>query len=258
MNPLSPPENGGGEGAPKWTVTFADLMSLLLCFFVLLLSFSEMDRAVYKQVAGSLEKAFGVQRKTKTMDPPKGVSFIAKDFDQELVPALDRIEFIASQLREAIHQELKKLGNEMNEELEGLVQVEAGDDQITIRFMGESTFDSGRAEIRQAMLPVLLKVATVLNERPNDIIVAGHTDNVPIKSGRFHNNLDLSIARAASVANFLLERCGVLPSRISTMGFGQYRPLATNATAEGRQKNRRVEIILSNLDVNRRKDKIFK
>ena len=72
-------------GAPKWVVTFGDLMSLLLCFFVLLLSFSEMDRQKYKQVAGSLEKAFGVQRKAKVMDIPKGMKMIAKDFDQEII-----------------------------------------------------------------------------------------------------------------------------------------------------------------------------
>lgn len=258
MIPEPPSNNGGDEGAPRWVVTFGDLMSLLLCFFVLLLSFSEMDKAVYKQVAGSLEKAFGVQRKTKTMDPPKGISIIAKDFDQELIPTMDQIEFIASQIKEAINQELKELGEEMNEELHGLVEVEAGDDQVTIRFMGESTFASGRAEIRRAMLPVLTNVASVLNENKSEIIIAGHTDNVPINRGRFRNNLDLSIARAASVANFMLETGAVAPHRISTMGFGEYRPLSTNGTAEGRQKNRRVEIILSNLDFGRSKDKIFK
>jgi len=259
MNLEIPSNNGGGdEGAPKWVVTFGDLMSLLLCFFVLLLSFSEMDKAVYKQVAGSLEKAFGVQRKTKTMDPPKGISIIAKDFDQELIPTMQQIEFIASQIKEAINEELKKLGDEMNEELTGLVEVEAGEDQVTIRFMGESTFASGRAEIRRAMLPVLTKVAGVLNETKSEIIIAGHTDNVPIRRGRFRNNLDLSIARAASVANFMLEKGAVAPQRISTMGFGEYRPLATNKTAEGRQKNRRVEIVLSNMDFGRGKDKIFK
>ena len=259
MKPMHSPNNANEEkGAPKWVVTFGDLMSLLLCFFVLLLSFSEMDKAVYKQVAGSLEKAFGVQRKTKTMDPPKGVSIIAKDFDQELVPAMDRIEFIASQIREAIHEELKKLGEQMNEELHGLVQVEAGEDQVTIRFMGESTFASGRAEIRRSMIPVLTKVAAVLNEKKSEIIIAGHTDNVPIRRGRYRHNLDLSIARAASVANFMLEKGAIAPQRISTMGFGEYRPLATNQTAEGRQKNRRVEIILSNLEFARKKDKIFK
>ena len=131
MSTIFQANNSSGDGgAPKWVVTFGDLMSLLLCFFVLLLSFSEMDKAVYKQVAGSLEKAFGVQRKTKTMDPPKGVSIIAKDFDQDLVPALDRIEFIASQIREAIGQEIKQLGEHMNKELQDLVQVEAGQDQV--------------------------------------------------------------------------------------------------------------------------------
>ncbi|MBT8374349.1 MAG: hypothetical protein KJN80_05515 [Deltaproteobacteria bacterium] len=97
-----------GEGAPAWVVTFGDLMSLLLCFFVLLLSFSEMDKAVYKQVAGSLKQAFGVQRKVKTMEPAKGIKMIAKDFDQELIATKRAEEFVEMQKKRTIGEELKK------------------------------------------------------------------------------------------------------------------------------------------------------
>ena len=90
------------EGAPAWVVTFGDLMSLLLCFFVLLLSFSEMDKAKYKEVSGSLAKAFGVQRKIKAFQAPKGIKMISRDFDQELIPARPLEEFIAMQQREKI------------------------------------------------------------------------------------------------------------------------------------------------------------
>jgi len=235
-------------GAPRWVVTFGDLMSLLLCFFVLLLSFSEMDRALYKQVAGSLEKAFGVQRKTRTMEPPKGISMIAKDFNQELVPVHEKEEFVATQVMEAIGQELKKSGRLEKEDIKRLIQVEAGDNEVTIRLMGESTFDSGKAEIRKQLKPILTQVAKVLKETKGDIVIAGHTDNVPVKSGRFESNLDLSIARAASVAKFFLYRVKIDPKRISTMGFGKYRPIETNETAQGRQKNRRVEIILQGIN----------
>ena len=110
--------------------------------------------------------------------------------------------------------------------------------------MGVSAFDSGSAKIRKQMIPFLEKIGSVLLGTPDDIIVAGHTDNVPLKGGPYKSNLGLSIARAASVAEYLLNICSVDPERLSTMGFGEYRPLKPNDTLEGRRKNRRVEIIL--------------
>jgi chemotaxis protein MotB len=222
-------------GAPKWVVTFGDLMSLLLCFFVLLLSFSNMDRQKYKQVAGSLEKAFGVQRKLKVMDIPKGIKMIAKDFDQEV---------IATRIKEDLGKEIDELIQDQLSELRDQVSVEASDSEVIIRLMGESTFDSGKAEIRPRLKPLLQKVAQVLKTSKGDIVIAGHTDNVPILKGPYKTNLRLSAARASAVAEYFIGHAGIDPKRISTMGFGEYRPIDTNDTAAGRQKNRRVEIIL--------------
>jgi chemotaxis protein MotB len=233
------------EGAPAWVVTFGDLMSLLLCFFVLLLSFSEMDKAVYKQVAGSLRKAFGVQRKVKTMDPAKGIKMIAKDFDQELIATQQREEFIEMQKKKTIGEELKKAVETLSEGMKNLIQVEVGNKEITVRLMGETTFDSGKADIKQQMKPLLRKIGSVLKKTKGNITVTGHTDNVPLRSNWIYkSNLELSIARAASVAEFLLHKTDIKPSRIAAMGYGEYRPQESNATTEGRSKNRRVEIIL--------------
>jgi len=233
------------EGAPAWVVTFGDLMSLLLCFFVLLLSFSEMDRAIYKQVAGSLRNAFGVQRKVKTMDPAKGVKVIAKDFDQQLIATQRREEFIVTQEKKTIGEELKKAVETLSMGMKNLTQVEVGDKEITVRLMGETTFDSGKADIKQQMKPLLRKIGSVLKKTQGNITVTGHTDNVPLKSNWIYkSNLELSIARAATVAEFLLHKTYIKPSRVSAMGYGEYRPRESNATTEGRRKNRRVEIIL--------------
>ncbi len=226
------------EGAPKWVVTFGDLMSLLLCFFVLLLSFSEMDRQKYKQVAGSMERAFGVQRKARVMEIPKGMKLIAKNFDQEL---------IATRIKEEIGQQIDQLFSSRLTDLKEQIDVEEGEEGLVIRLMGESTFDSGRDEIRSELKPLLQKVATLLQDSQGDIVVAGHTDNVPIHSLQFGSNLRLSTARATAVAEFLLMHSHIDPKRIATIGFGEYRPLESNSTAAGRQKNRRVEIILSKL-----------
>ncbi len=225
-------------GAPRWVVTFGDLMSLLLCFFVLLLSFSNMDRQKYKQVAGSMEKAFGVQRKIKVMEIPKGMKMIAKDFDQEI---------IATRIKEDLGKEIDELIQDELSELRDQISVEASENEVIIRLMGESTFDSGKAEIRPQLKPLLQKVSEVLRTTQGDIIIAGHTDNVPIAGGPFKTNLRLSAARASAVAEFMIGRSGIDPKRISTMGFGEFRPMASNHTAAGREKNRRVEIILGTI-----------
>jgi chemotaxis protein MotB len=232
------------EGAPAWVVTFGDLMSLLLCFFVLLLSFSEMDKAKYKEVSGSLAKAFGVQRKIKAFQAPKGIKMISRDFDQELIPAKPLEEFIAMQQREKIGIALKKEVETRFRNLQDLIQVEVGEKEVTIRLMGETTFDSGKADIKAQMEPLLLKIGNVLADGKGEVIIAGHTDNVPVYGGPYGSNLKLSIARAATVAEFLLDKSAIPASRVSTMGFGKYRPIASNDTDEGRKRNRRVEIIL--------------
>lgn len=237
------------EGAPDWVVTFGDLMSLLLCFFVLLLSFSEMDKAVYKEVAGSLEKAFGVQRKDKVLDTPKGLKMIAKDFDQAIIPEKPSQEFIVTQEKEQIGEEIKELVETLKKEMRDLIDVNVGEDHVSISLMGESTFDSGKAQIKLQMRPLLDKIAATLKNTEGEIIIAGHTDNVPLAGGRFKSNLGLSIARAASVAEYILHKGQIEPNRIATMGFGKYRPVESNKTAKGRQKNRRVEIILGSFPI---------
>ena len=239
----APPQED--KGAPRWVVTFGDLMSLLLCFFVLLLSFSEMDRQKYKLVAGSLAQAFGVQRKVKSHESPKGATMVALSFDQDLVPKFRQEEYIAMQAMEALGEELKKALEGKLKGLEDKVEIEVDGNQTIIRLQGGATFDSGQADIKPQLIPVLEEIGFRLKGSDGDIIIAGHTDNVPIYGGRFETNLKLSIGRAAEVAEFMIDQVGISPERISTMGFGEYRPAYTNDTEEGREKNRRVEIILT-------------
>ena len=223
------------EGAPAWAVTFGDLMSLLLCFFVLLLSFSEMDRNKYRIVSGSMKNAFGIQRKKPIFDSPKGQKMISKEFDQAiiLVKVQDLIDPILEELEEEF-QEFKKS-----------IDIEVDQNEVTIRMMGEATFDTGQAKLRKEFVPLLLKIGEVLGKTRGEIIIAGHTDNVPLIGGQFKSNLGLSMARAGSVAEYLLKSTSIDPKQLSTMGFGEYRPLSSNDTAQGREKNRRVEIIVS-------------
>ena len=232
---LQPPKEEVEEGAPIWAVTFGDLMSLLMCFFVLLLSFSEIDRNKYRVVSGSVKNAFGIQRKKPVFESPKGSKMIAREFDQTII--LTKIEKVVKEIINELEGEY--------EELKGLVEVESAENQLTIRMMGEATFDTGRADLRSEFIPLLLKIGEALGRTRAEIIIAGHTDNVPLSSGPFGSNLGLSMARAGSVAEFLLSKKNIDPRKLSTMGFGEYRPLTSNDTAEGRRKNRRVEIIVT-------------
>ncbi len=224
------------EGAPAWVVTFGDLMSLLLCFFVLMLSFSEMDRKKYRVVSGSLKQAFGIQRKTPVFESLRGQKIIAREFDQAI--ALARIE---NEIIDPLMMELKG----KFKHLEDRIEIEKTEKLVKIRLMGEATFDTGKADIRPQFKPLLTRIGSLMANTKGDIIVAGHTDNVPLTGGRFRSNLGLSSARAGAVAEYLLSKSSINSKRVSTMGFGEFRPLAPNDTAEGRQRNRRVEIIIS-------------
>ncbi len=234
----SPNKGSPDEGAPIWMVTFGDLMSLLLCFFVLLLSFSEMDRQKFRRIAGSMEKAFGIQRKKNILDVPKGEKIIGRYFDQDV---------ITLKIKEEIVKEIRQEVIERFSGVKDLIQVDVVNNEVVIRLMGETTFDSGKAEIKRQMIPLLQKIGLLIEDTEGEIIVSGHTDNVPIRGGPYRNNLVLSMARAASVAEFLLYRTSIEPQRIATMGFGEYRPMESNDTPEGRKKNRRVEIVLSDI-----------
>jgi chemotaxis protein MotB len=240
------PAEENEPGAPEWMVTFGDLMSLLLTFFVLLLSFSQMDNLRFKELAGSLERAFGVQRKAPAYNTPKGMTIVARDFDQAIVEqakvgdnAAEKIPL--DKLTEQLQQLLSSL------ETQGLIELDQQGQFLILRLLGHATFDSGKAVIKPDMVPSLRAIGKLLGQTAQDVFVAGHTDNVPIRGGKYRSNLELSVARAASVVEFFLYEELVAPQNIATMGFGEYRPLVPNDSGVNRRKNRRVEIILATM-----------
>jgi chemotaxis protein MotB len=230
------------EGSsPQWIVTFADLMNLLLCFFVLLLSFSETDRAKYKQVAGSMKEAFGVVKESGKAGSPEGGSIVGRELDHPIQVERDQSgDRVVKKFDESVVEEKTR-------DLSRYVETESKGNKFIIRLQGEPTFESGSAIIRPEMIPVLRKVGEVLKYAKGDVIVAGHTDNVPIHSSIYPSNLELSVSRAVSVSQFMISNNYIQPGRLSTMGFGEYRPIASNDTSEGRARNRRVEIIVTDL-----------
>ena len=266
-------------GAPLWMATFADLMSLLVCFFVLIISMSEIDVIRYKKVAGSMKDAFGVQQDIVTYDIPKGTSIIALEFSPgkpeptiKKVIQQDTVDPTRPSLKignpdnpiEVQHETLQKLLEEeeerqeqrqqteadaavltelLEEEInEGKIDVETDGPTIIIKIRERGSFTSGSADLDPGFLPTLDTIGTALGEISGEIVVEGHTDNIPINSVKFPSNFALSAGRAVSVTSVFLNDPNISMDRLSVRGYGEVRPEDTNATRAGRARNRRVEI----------------
>ena len=265
------------DGLPPWLATFADLMSLLMCFFVLLLSFSEMDVLKYKQVAGAMKLAFGVQRDVKATEIPKGTSVIAQQYSPgkpvEVTPleimrekttddtktnldytdstsrndqslgAADARAMAEAQAQADAQEEAEELQKELASAIgDGLLEVEAFKDRVLIRIRERGSFGSGKAELKKEFLPILKLIAEVLNQRDGHFIVSGHTDDIPIETRQFRSNWDLSAGRAASVVHFFIREGDIDPERLEIRAMSDNEPIVPNDSWENRAKNRRVEI----------------
>jgi chemotaxis protein MotB len=247
------------EGAPAWLATFADLMSLLMCFFVLLLSFSEMDLQKYKQVAGSMKMAFGVQRKIKVDTIPRGTSVIKQEFSpgkpqptvmqvmQQRTENDTRAELRTGEpLSEDVEELLELVENSLAQEIDAeVLEILLYEDGVMIRVRESDAFPSGSAELQGGFEPVLDKLRTLLDETDGRIVVSGHTDNVPINTPVYPSNWVLSAARSASVVHYLSEIRFSDPSRIEIRAFADTQPVAPNDTPENRARNRRIEISIN-------------
>lgn len=253
------------EGLPAYMATFADLMSLLMCFFVLLLSFAEIDALKYKMVIKSLENAFGVQREVPANEVPEGTSIIAQEFSpgepkptplkvvrqdtmdnsrQELKVTADA-EQLAQQQVQQVAEETQQFRQALQTEIEeGLIVVESQFNRIVIRIREKGSFPSGDARLNPGFIPILGKIHDVLLETDGRIAVAGHTDNVPINTARYRSNWELSTSRATSVVHELLAPEQMDAERFVLEGYADTRPLVPNDSAANRAKNRRVEIIV--------------
>ncbi len=224
------------ECLPAWLAAFGDLMSLLLCFFVLLLSMSSMDAKKISEAIGSLSGAMSVlEGGTKTE--------ISKQRIQESTPIESQDE-----TSETVNRVQQAAGdaNEMMEQSQGpTITVEEAQEGFVIELPAALLFKPGSATIEnQDALLFLKRIALIIEELPNDmeVSVQGHTDEGnPGKNSPFKDNWELSTARAISVLHELLLD-GVEPSRVSASGYAEFKPVATNATKSGREKNRRVEL----------------
>ena len=271
-----PKQEDPPKGSPAWMSTFSDLMNLLLCFFVLLFSMSTVDTEKFEMVVQSLQSTFSILPSGgSTIGDGElissGVSMLEK-FDiyfnsssalpkgdedpddsvtnpdttvttEEAQETLENAGLTESeQMAEQVSRLLQSYG------LENQVDVEFNEYYTLINLNGALLFNSGEATIREEVLPVMEKIAVILNNYTNNLIeIEGHTDNVPPAAGEQYSDNDiLSMYRALNVANYIRDNTTLDPAHIKSSGRGSYVPIADNSTAEGRAKNRRVEIKIYN------------
>jgi len=223
------------EGAPAWMATFSDLCTLLLTFFVLLLSFAEMDANRFKIMAGSMKEAFGVQT-----DSPPGMFEARSTTPIEVMKAGNP----ARQLSRKQLKAIKRLKNFIKKnKLEDDIEVSTSERGMLLRLKDHLTFPPGAAELKPEAVPVLQEIRRMLDAFPSGLSVEGHTDNVPIKTGKYPSNWELSSARAVAVLRGIEGDKKLANDKVSVVGHADRRPLVDNDTAENRTINRRVELV---------------
>ncbi len=252
-------EDPPAEGLAEWFGTYSDLVTLLLCFFVLLFSMATIDAQKYVQIANSLRSSFVSISGGDMLFTNKGQQMISitgemnpSDTGDRSVDAQKYVQKAEEMVTDSQQQqENKKIADAANKirdiisekGLSDKVGVVEEKDFLLIRLDSEVFFQSGKADILQEGKEVLGAISDVVNQLENkDILVQGHTDNVPIKTAQFDSNWELSTARATNVVRYMVDSFGIDASRLTATGNGEFRPVAENTTAEGRQRNRRIEI----------------
>ena len=259
-------------GAPAWQSTFADLMNLLLCFFVLLFSMSNMDAEKFEALAASFSNTFSIfsaggssfddgllisngMSQLNQLDnyiSNVGAAAEEKSDSSELQEEEDEEESLSAKLEEEGLKESEEMAEKIQEALEEVGKSKEVDVTFTSQYVlmtlkGSVLFDSGKAELKQEAMSTIAQIGVIL-ERYGEygIEIEGHTDNVPMMGGKDENNDVLSSYRALSLFNYLTSNTNIDPATIKHSGRGEYAPIADNSTPEGRSKNRRIEIKVYN------------
>lgn len=237
--PKTKPELPPEEGAPTWMVTFGDMMALLLCFFILLFSMSEIEVDKFREAAKSLHEGFG----SSTVDLAENEPISVAQPSDSIVPAT--ADMVTDQLDE-IAAALSAFAKENG--LENSLLVDRADEGVYLRMNDAALFKPGLAEVEADRLWVIEQLSLITTAIDVPVTVAGHSDNIPISSARYRSNWELSAARAAGVARALVD-LGHNAAEVQVTAFGEYRPIESNDTPEGRSRNRRVELFYSRQSV---------
>ncbi|MBM7543000.1 flagellar motor protein MotS [Amphibacillus cookii] len=244
------------KGSPKWMTTFSDMMTLILVFFILLFSMSQIDAARFEAVAESFRNRmiFDGFPSTVEMDNPSDSADLNQqqeefdNFKQNLFEedGLDEDELESDQ--ESLEELLEEIEDFLEEnQLQEVISANRTDQGVVLILQERILFDTGEAVIKSEGEPFLDKVALLLSNIPNSVRVEGHTDNRPISTPAFPSNWELSGARASSVIRHIVDANDFNEDRFIAVGFGDTRPVAPNDSPDNWQRNRRVEIVILEL-----------
>jgi chemotaxis protein MotB len=211
------------ENADRWVVSYADFITLLFAFFTTMYAISHVDAGKLARFSGSMKSAFKVAG--------------AVTVDTSVIEGIKPVNYADIGLEKDVQAEFKKF-----DIMEGIAIIR--DQRGVVISIGDTIlFESGSSELRREARPLLSTIATLIKKYQRTIIIEGHTDNIPLRGSRYASNLELSTARASRTYVFLFEEEAVRPEGMSAAGYGEYRPIASNATVDGRARNRRVDII---------------
>ena len=233
------------ENSERWLLTYSDLITLLMALFVILYASSNVDSKKYKQLSDSFRQAFYVSGIFENSGP-KGEDVI----DGESGPVIDSTlgEETEEEKLEDVKAQVDKIVE--NSDLKGRITTSIEERGLSISFSDNVFFDTGQAILKEDFKNDLMSISKVLNEMDNYIRIEGHTDNVIISNELYHSNWQLSSIRASNVAEFLVNDGNINPNRVSAVGYGEYRPLQSNDSEDGRAQNRRVDIVILNSKYN--------
>ncbi len=231
------------QGLPEWMGTYGDMVTLLLTFFVMLFAMSTVNEQKFEQIVNSIQGSLGIQMQGKSINDD---ALVADGIDN----ALELNEMIENMNpenndNEDMQELFVQIQNYINENnLGDSVVISQEEPGLLIRFKENVLFDSGKADLKSGAKDILDDISEILKAFDKHIRVEGHTDNVPIHNREFPSNWELSARRAANVVRYFIEGNKIEPTRLSLSGYGEYHPVADNSTLEGRQKNRRVDVVI--------------
>jgi len=231
------------DNSERWMLSYLDFITLLMIFFLMMYAISNVDSKKSQALANSLKIGF---------NSGNGQNVIAASDNSNATPTVVNDEALTAEAEtEKLTDVKKKVDNLVNNsELKGSVTTSIQERGLLISFNDSVFFNSGEANIKSDWQSKLKSISKVLNEIDNYIRVEGHTDNVAINTDYFHSNWQLSSVRAANVVEFLITQGGVSPGRLSSVGYGEYRPIKSNDTEDGKSSNRRVDILILNTNLN--------
>lgn len=240
----------GHENSERWLLTYSDLITLLMIFFIVMYAMSKVDEVKYNQLAKGLNLALGGGSTLIGSDSKMSVK---QQFtlEQQDVPSNKYQVNVGTDSGNAQQKAMQATQQQINKYLKanGLsksVKTVIDERGLVVSLMDTLLFDSGKADVRPEASKQLVIIGRILGRLDSYARVEGHTDNVPISTSSYKDNWQLSTARATNVVEMLINNAGFDPRKICAVGYGEYRPVASNSTDLGKQKNRRVDIIVLN------------